>query len=252
MTWFEDDFYSEPSEFDMQVEEFKAGLAKAVKSEFMEEMERLREENKNLQGIKEHFEQIKRDYEKKKMECDQAMREAENKAKHMKAEEFMEKFKTFLWRVSYEYMYGPKCDKCDKDRNINFELPSGNIVKDKCRCGESMKVMVPEIMVRYEISDSRIDGNISAWYYACGKKGERYYKLEYACSVYARKNIVQHGTCFDVLEKEENQRNLLFSTREECQAYCEYLNEKNLVPTDIIYTQNGDKWEWKENEYEYE
>ena len=70
MSWHEDDFYNEPSEFDMQVEEFKESLAKAVKSEFLEEMERLKKENRNLREIKENFEQIKRDYERKKMECD--------------------------------------------------------------------------------------------------------------------------------------------------------------------------------------
>lgn len=243
--YYPDDFYNEPSEFDMQVEEFKESLAKSIKSEFLEEMERLKEENRKLQGIKDNFEQVKRDYERKKMECDRMMREAENNAKRMKAEELMEKFKTFLWRPDWEYLYGPKCDKCDKNRHIEITLPSGNKVNDDCECDKSRaKVMVPERMVRYELANR--DPGIVAWYTACGKEGERYYKLDYASDVYAEGNIVKPGTSFEVLEARENQRNILFTTREECLAYCEYLNEKNLVPTDTIYTCDGEVWKSKE------
>lgn len=240
--YYPDDFYNEPSEFDMQVEEFKESLAKSIKSEFLEEMERLKKKNRRLQGIKDNFEQVKRDYERKKQECERAMREAEDRAKRMKVEELMEKFKTFLWRPDWEYLYGPKCDKCDKDRHIEITLPSGNKVKDDCECDKSRaKVMVPERIVRYELANR--DSGIVAWYTACGKEGERYYKLEYASTIYAEGNIVKPGTSFDVLEEMENQRDILFTTRGECLAYCEYLNEKNLVPTDTIYKCNGEVWE---------
>ena len=53
MSYYYDDFYNEPSEFDEKMEELKESLAGAVKSEFLEEMERLKKENKKLQGIKE-------------------------------------------------------------------------------------------------------------------------------------------------------------------------------------------------------
>lgn len=243
--YYPDDFYNEPSEFDMQVEEFKESLAKSIKSDFLEEMERLKAENRKLQGIKENFEQVKRDYERKKQECERVMREAENKAKRMKVEEMLEQFKTIFWRVDWEYLYGPKCDKCDKDRRIEITLPSGNTVKDECECEKGrVQVMVPEKMVRYELADR--DSGVYAWYCACGKEGERYYKLDYVYTVCARGNLVEPGTSFDVLEKRENQRDLLFTTREECLAYCEYLNEKNLVPTDAIYKRDGTVWKSEE------
>ena len=243
--YYPEDFYCEPSEFEMQVEEFKESLAKSIKSEFLEEMERLKAENRKLQGIKYNFEQVKRDYERKKMECDMMIREAENNAKRMRIEEVMERFRVFFWRPSWEYLYGPKCDKCDKNRRIQVTLPSGNQVNDECECEKSRaKVMVPEKMVRYELADR--DRKIAAWYTACGKEGERYYKLDYVGTVFAEKNLVVQGTSFDVLEKREDQSYLLFSTREECLAYCEYLNEKNLVPTDTIYERDGTVWKSKE------
>ena len=44
MSYYYDDFYNEPTEFDEKMEELKESLAGAVKSEFLEEMERLKKE----------------------------------------------------------------------------------------------------------------------------------------------------------------------------------------------------------------
>ena len=104
--------------------------------------------------------------------------------------------------------------------------------------------MVSKKMVRYELADR--EPGIVAWYTARGEEGERYYNLDYVSTVYAKGNIVEPGTSFDVLEVRKNQRDILFTTREECLAYCEYLNEKNLVPTDTIYECDGTVWKSKE------
>lgn len=243
--WYDDEFYNEPSEFEMQIDEFKESLSKSVKDSFLEEMERLRQENKNLQGINEHFEQIKRDYEKKKVECDRAIREAEQKAKRMKVNELMEHYRIFAWNTTWEYLYGPKCDKCDEDREIEITLPSGKKVKDECGCSKSKtKVMVPQRMVLYEMADR--DRGIVAWYKACGQKDDQYYMIDYASSVYAER-IIEPGTSFDVIEKMGDQREALFTTEEECQAYCDYLNKKNSVTSDIIYELDGGLYKKEEN-----
>ena len=236
--WYDEDFYYEPSEFEQQMDEFKENLAKSVKSEFLEEMERLREENKNLQAIKEQFEQIKRDYERKHQECERTMREAEEKAKRMKTEELMEHFKVCLWGISWKYLYGQKCDKCDKERYVEVALPSGKKVKDECDCRKTeAKVMHPIRKILYEISDRNRE--ICAWYESVGKEGDKYYRLEYACSTFAR-NIIEHGTSFEEIEKLEKDMDILFKTKEECMAYCEYLNKKNSVLSDILYKRNGE------------
>lgn len=235
---YDEDFYDDPSDFEAQIDEFKESLAKSVKNGFLQEMERLEKENEELRVIKESFDRIKRDYEKKKQECAMAMREAEQKAKRMKVDEFMERFKTFLWRPGCTYLYGPKCDKCDENRQIEMILPSGKKVNDDCECAKSKtKVMVPERMVRYELED--IYGMV-AWYRVCEDEGNRYYALDYVWNVSAEETMVEPGTGFDVLEKKENQRDILFPTIEECLAYCEYLNKKNEVPDNIIYECNGD------------
>lgn len=47
-----DDFYDEPSEFQIQIAEFKQSLMESVKQEFLDEMERLKTENRELQTFK--------------------------------------------------------------------------------------------------------------------------------------------------------------------------------------------------------
>lgn len=242
--WYDEDFYSEPSEFDMQIEEFKESLSKSVKKEYLEEMEKLRKENQALWEVKKNFEQIKREYENKKHKLEIAVRDAENKAKRMRAEEIMENYKVFFWRQSFEYKYGPKCDKCDKNRQIEVSLPSGRKVNDDCECRKTQaKVAVPERMVRYELADRQ--GKIVAWYKSCGKEEERYYCIDYASTVYADSAIVEPGTSFDALLKKES-KEILFQSREECMAYCEYLNEINQVPYDAVYKCNGERYTEKE------
>lgn len=76
----EEEFYPE-SEYQEQIDALKEAIKNSVKSEILEEMNRLRAENEKLQGIKEHFEEVKRDYEKKKDECDRIIRNAEYNAK---------------------------------------------------------------------------------------------------------------------------------------------------------------------------
>lgn len=243
--WYDDDFYNEPSEFEIQINELKESLSKSVKDEFLEEMERLRKENKNLQGIKEHFEQIKREYEKKKDECDRVIYEAEQKAKRMRANELMENYRIFAWSTTWKYLYGPKCDKCNEGREVEIILPSGRKVNDECGCSRSKtKVMVPKRMVLYEIADR--DRGIAAWYKACGNEKDRYYTIDYASSVYTKRTI-EPGTSFDEVERRETHEKALFSTEEECLAYCKYLNEKNGVPSDAIYKLDGTPYKIEED-----
>jgi len=62
MYYMDDEDYFGSSEFDAKIEELKNELRKSVKKEVKDELEKLREENKKLQGIKENFESIKEDY----------------------------------------------------------------------------------------------------------------------------------------------------------------------------------------------
>ena len=58
----DEDFYTE-NEYQEEIDNLKEAIKKSVKRETTEEMNRLREENKKLQGIKENFDTVKKDFE---------------------------------------------------------------------------------------------------------------------------------------------------------------------------------------------
>ena len=62
-----DDFYSEPIDFEMQVDEFKSSLMASVKDEYKAEMARLRKENAELKPVKERMREIEFERTREKM-----------------------------------------------------------------------------------------------------------------------------------------------------------------------------------------
>lgn len=223
--WNEENFF-EPGEFDEKIEELKNELRESVKKEINDEIEKLRKENKELQDIKKNFESVKKDFERKKDECDRAIRNAESKAKQARLKELMEYFKVTLWSVDGDYWYKKKCDKCDKYRRIQVTLPSGKIVDDECSCRVSKMVYFPKENALYELCER--DRKTMAWYREKGNTGKEYFVAD-TCSEYA-KVVVDHNKDFKEIEGEELRKvKVFFTTKEECQAFCDYLNRDSEV-----------------------
>lgn len=197
MCYWDDGDYFEPGEFGEKIEELKNELRESVKKEINDEIEKLRKENKELQGIKRNFESVKKDFERKKDECDRAIRNAESKAKQARLKELMEHFKVTLWAVSWDYRYKKKCDKCDKYRRIHVTLPSGKVVDDECICRVSKKVYYPKENALYELCER--NRKLMAWYREKGNKGEEYFVAD-TCAEYA-KVVVDHNKDFKEIER---------------------------------------------------
>lgn len=227
MCYLDDGDYFEPGEFDEKIEELKNELRESVKKEINDEIEKLRKENKELQGIKRNFESVKKDFERKKDECDRAIQAAEYKAKQARLKELMEHFKVTLWAVDLDYWYKKKCDKCDKYRRIQVTLPSGKVVDDECSCRVSKKVYYPKENALYELCER--NRKIMAWYREKGITGEEYFVADTSAN-YA-KVIVDHNKDFKEIEGEEL-RKVFFTTKEECQAFCDYINGTEVLEYD--------------------
>lgn len=232
--------YFEPGEFDEEIERMKEALRKSVKKEIQDELQRLREENKNLQGIKEHFEQIKKDFERKKSECDRIIANAERNAMGTRLVKLLDAYKLVLWSPDYKYHYKKKCDKCDRWRNIKFTLPSGKVVDDKCSCNESERVAYPAMYMVYEMNDRH--SGLTVWYKKCGKSGDEYIHLD--CASRVPKLVIDHNMKFEEIPTD---REVFFATYEECMAYCEYLTPDREAQG-YLYRQDGTIVEKEESE----
>lgn len=219
--YYEFDDYFEPSEFDEKIEELKEELKKSVKQEISDELEKLRKENKELQGIKENFEAIKKDFEEKKQECERTMQSAEYHAKHARLKELMEQVKLVLWSATWDARYKKKCDNCDYWRQIKVTLPSGNTATDTCTCGKAAHVYYPKENVLYEMVDRNHD--LRMWYKERGDEGEEYFVAD--TIAVSPSKIIDHNKNFEEIDKSKI-RGMFFTSFEECQEFCNYLNKK--------------------------
>ena len=204
--------------------ELKNELRESVKKEINDEIEKLRKENKELQGIKNNFESIKRDFERKKEECERVMKDAEYRAKHARLAELMEQMKLVLWSVTWETRYKRKCNKCDCWRNVKVTLPSGNTVSDTCICAKTARVYHPKENVLYEIADRGLDFRV--WYKERGDKGKEYFIADTIAVIPSK--IIDRNKNFEEINKKEVY-GIFFTSFEECQEFCSYLNKKEGV-----------------------
>lgn len=53
MNYYDEDFYTQPCEFEEKIEELKTALALSVKKKFLDEMEALRKENESLREFRD-------------------------------------------------------------------------------------------------------------------------------------------------------------------------------------------------------
>lgn len=219
---YEDDFYYEPSEFDQQVDEFKASLMKSVKEEFLQRMAALEKENAALREFRDDKEAIIRDCESRVAKAQREARDAEDKWKNARLHKLLGDFLTVGWKVGYKYEYGPKCDKCDEDRYLHFLSPQGNKCKEKCNCAKYITRYFPEeavlskIYVRTNNFLSGVDLDLRNRYYTV-KHEDDHDKYEVASDVY------ESG--FEC-EKVDNKYRAVFLSEEDCQRYCNWLNEQ--------------------------
>lgn len=218
MEWYEDDFYQEPSEFEIKMDEFKESLLNSVKEEFQTEMERLRKENNELQSVKKNLEGIKRDYENKKRELDIERSDLHYKVRKERLVDLLKDHKTILYKASANKVMPPKCDKCNSNRRIEYITPLGRTAKEDCLCSEGKYVYSPVEYVRYEFRLNRDNNGTTAWYrqYSNGEDG-----LTYDSSIHAE-SIYSPEMKFEELKKYST----FFRTIEECKMYCDYLNEQ--------------------------
>ena len=151
-----DAYYYDHGEFDAKIEELKDTIRNNVKEEIKSEMERLREENKKLQGIKEHFEEVKASYEKKKSECDRITREAEYNAKRARLDELMEPARHSIYAVRPVTQYQEKCDACNRSRQVEIKLPSGRMIFDNCLCKKRERSISPGRIRNLPHKDAKI------------------------------------------------------------------------------------------------
>jgi hypothetical protein len=229
-----EDFWAEPSEFEIQIEEFKDSLRNAVKDEIKEKIESL---EKELAELKEFRDEKNKLIQKHEAEIREVLREAN--AKIRAAEESEEKWKkarlhqllgeylTVGWKVGYSWEYGEKCDKCDDDRKIHFISPQGNEHTEDCKCAVRYykyfpkeaalcKMYVKKKNFRY---DDKGETDFYNRYYIVKEDDSEYDRYESANNVYASS---------DIDFEKVNSWSAVFLNEEDCKKFCDWKTEQEL------------------------
>lgn len=211
-----DEFYDEPSEFEMQIEEWKDSLRESVKKEYKEEMERLRKENAELRDIKKNWQEKVGELEAEKFKLKTATRDAENKAKKARLRELLDAFTKQAWGVKYSYEYiREKCDKCDDGGYIHYKSPQGRDVKEECDCRRRVPILRPQEAEIVAFDDR--NGKIKPTFCYESKSNE-YDSYKETTRVYAGESFESIDTYYGIV----------FFNKEDCERFCEYRNSQNI------------------------
>lgn len=220
MEWYYDqeDFYNEPSEFDQQIDEFKSNLLKAVKEEYINEMEQLRKENAELQEVKKNFKQIQQDYDNKKRDLEIERNDLNRKVRRERLSDLFKDHQVILYKAYSSRVLPQKCDKCDDYRRVEYTSPLGRKTKEDCLCKEGKVVYNPQEFIRYEFRLNRDKNSIVAWYRTYDDSEDGFVSDS---SIHVEKIYTS-----DMKFEELSNWSTFFKTEEECQAYCDYLTKK--------------------------
>lgn len=215
MCYYDEEFYDEPHEFNNQVEVFRQGLINSVKSDYKSEMERLRQENKELQHIKENFKAIKQEYKNKEMELERDKQDMRQKVRRERLNDLMSDFQIILYRVGYDTEELPKCNKCDEHRRIHYKTPRGKDSYERCECAEGKRVCSPKENHCYEFKIDRDNKEILAFYE---------YSDEYGSMTLSNKEGItwEEGMNYEDLRRPFR---IFFKNKKDCQKYCDWLDE---------------------------
>lgn len=214
------DFYDEPSEFEMQIEEFKDGLRKAVKQEYLTKIEMLEKELAELKDLKKNWNSKLAELEEAKRETEKVKSEAMREARKLRLSElFADNFLT-AWGIAYEWKYiNEKCDKCDDKGYIHFFSPQGKEMTEICCCREKKLVYTLTEAKVVKITSNNKTDKLNIYY-----QYERY-KSDHSNTDEDRFKEVT--LLADNIKFEDIRSwNEVFLNKEKAQAYCDWKNSK--------------------------
>lgn len=228
MTWYDEDFYDEPSEFEEKFDEFKNSLMKSIKEEMLAENEKLRKENDELKEIKKQKLDFEWKLKQEKARLEREKAEYKRLLKNSSIWKLFDDIKIEAWGTEFHSEYiKNKCDKCDDERKLHFKSPGGrNMTEDCPYCSQKMPKYTPckKYLWKFNVGDNdKINNNTL--------KNNLYYE-RYDCDTYDSYRYTD--VIWDLLDKEHktyeqqfcNRSRMIFGNLEECIDFCDYVNKR--------------------------
>nr|DAL08525.1 MAG TPA_asm: ribonuclease Y [Caudoviricetes sp.] len=227
----------EPSEADELFDELKSKLVDAAKASLKNDMESLKSRN-------EYLEKRNKELEDKAQEVSRKESVLEYKAQNLRREVEREFYKTAiddlfkdaieqsqLWFADNKPHEKPKCDKCNADRKWVLTWPDGTTTSKQCTCSQPDYWYEPEEtwidVLKYKVKDSNYPSEryyrLDESYQSTGSNSYDYSFVDFGIQ------FVYDKFCDDAIEKREQLnygKYIGFTSKEECQKYCDWLNKR--------------------------
>lgn len=209
--------YCEPTLADKIFAEASKQLMNALKEEVKRKLDAVTWENNELKNQLRGV--VDRGLRLSQREADLKVKEVElsQRAKYMSISEFLGQREVIMYRARAKWVLGPKCNKCNDDRELLYTTPLGKAAAETCDCAQKMKVYELQKLVLSSMS-----------------------KKNYTHKLYMRFEPYEGGYNASILIEEANIYNdgddfadigngsIYFREKAQCQAYCDWLNSKNV------------------------
>ena len=225
--------YYEPTPADEIFFEAKQKLEECLKESVKYKLTSVIEENKILKEENEKMKEKVRSIERKESLLEQRENDMERNVLRKKFSEMLKPLeeRDRIYRVNYSYKMGAKCNKCDENRKLQFTTPRGRAAFEDCSCSNTYKVWCVEKadiikLSLYKKRDYPYTMSITPIYESTDYD-DTYCKFKLETFVEALDEFV------DFKISDFDYKEVGFKRKEDCQRYCDYLNEKEKLPKKI-------------------
>ena len=237
MDYDEFENYYEPSEVDQLVEEFKDKCREHLLPNIRQEIEQLNKENIELRIKNEEYKKRESEINNKERDLkykeDNLKREVEKEFYQSNIGDVLKDYidKAAVWFADYKGFRQDKCSLCNDNRKLVASFPNGKTTKTNCDCSNLVHRFVPETSELSLIKFSKKDGQyqsdrkfyISKTYIP--SKDSRY-RDDYNYNEFRLCHIVNefNDDVKKLHEDKEYNTKIGFTSKEECQKYCDWLS----------------------------
>ena len=229
MNYFDDYFY-EPSESEMMIEEIKEALRNEVREDIKKKITSLESTIETLKSDPDYI-NYKKDslifekrYNELEKEYDEHRRNIEKKIKYNKATEILKGISSTAYVVKYSNssFIKPKCNKCNDRRKIEYITPRGKKQFEPCEC--SMVKSRYEVMPAYlfKLKNSRYSERELEAVYMDGDGDE----FNCECTIDWMANHTFQRRYNGEKFEDVNSYYTYFVNKEDAEKFCNYLNDK--------------------------
>ena len=213
--------YYEPNAYEEIILEYQQRMKDVLLEGIKFEIENIKKENEELKKRNQKLIAQKQKVEQKERELQSQKEDLMRQVKRERLGQLLGDCELVMYKVITTSIKPPKCDKCDQNRKIYFQSPSGKSMSEDCLCNIGKKAYTPFEHVCTEFRVNNDNNKLLMWY-KVNRDGD-YDWCSYESSSIC-KTVYNENMKYEDLKQHYD---LFFKSKEECQKYCDWLNQNN-------------------------